>query len=93
MSDSPSYDDLQALMASLLERLEPRSREYQAWDGEADPATPSLIADAFRTTLLALSASLGECRLATPYSPLHPVIDADGNFHWCCNHDPEHCRP
>lgn len=36
-------------------------------------------------------ASLGECRMATPYSSMRPVRGADGSFKWCCNHDPEHC--
>jgi hypothetical protein len=46
-----------------------------------------------RTSLATLSAvmSIGECRKDVPYSPLHPIIDSDGTFKWCCNHDPEHC--
>jgi hypothetical protein len=46
---------------------------------------------AVRALLVALSASIGECRLSNPYSPLHPVIEADGSFRWCCNHSPQHC--
>ena len=42
-------------------------------------------------SVAAVAASLGECRQAVPFSPLHPVIDAKGIFHWCCNHSPEHC--
>lgn len=51
----------------------------------------SVISDALRTVLAVAAASLGECRRSTPYSTLRPVIDADGDFRWCCNHDPEHC--
>lgn len=50
------------------------------------------LAGALVVTLAALSASLGECRNAVPYSPMHPVLDSNG-FRWCCNHDPQHCGP
>lgn len=41
--------------------------------------------------IAAASSSLGECRKETPFAPLRPVIDSNGNFKWCCEHDPEHC--
>ncbi len=47
---------------------------------------------ASQLALLATMASLGECRQDIPYSPLRPIIDEDGNFKWCCNHEPEHCK-
>jgi hypothetical protein len=34
---------------------------------------------------------LGECQMAVPYSPMHPVRTPDGEFIWCCNHTPPHC--
>jgi hypothetical protein len=40
-----------------------------------------------------LAVTLGECRLATPYAPIIPVIDTDGTYKWCCTHPDEHCRP
>jgi hypothetical protein len=43
------------------------------------------------TTILAATGGQGECRRVKPYSDLRPVIDHDGTFKWCCNHDPEHC--
>ncbi len=41
--------------------------------------------------VFASASALGECRKKTPYKPLKPVIQADGSFQWCCEHDPEHC--
>jgi len=49
------------------------------------------LAGALRVTLSALTASIGECQQAVPYSPLHPVLDPNGDFRWCCNHVPQHC--
>jgi hypothetical protein len=49
------------------------------------------IAAALRLSLAAITDSLGECRQAVPFSPLHPVLDTHGHFRWCCNHDPQHC--
>lgn len=63
----------------------------------AEPSEEISLAEMqeFWTTMaasfLAATASLGECRRAKPYSTLRPVIDHDGRFKWCCNHDPEHC--
>ncbi len=49
------------------------------------------LAQALHALLAASSSSLGECRVTTPYASLRPVIDAQGHFKWCCNHNPEHC--
>ena len=49
------------------------------------------LAAGLRAALNVLTASTGECRRSVPYSPLRPVLDADGILRWCCNHDPEHC--
>ncbi len=91
MPESPSYQDLQNLISDVVNRL--GVPEQRRWMATPDVEAVDLLANALRVTLLALSASIGECRLASPYSPLHPVIDAEGTFRWCCNHDPEHCRP
>jgi hypothetical protein len=40
---------------------------------------------------LMTSSSLGECRKDTPYAAVKPVIDEHGQFHWCCEHQTEHC--
>lgn len=90
MPESPSYKELQLLITHLLEELE---QPEERWMVRPDTETVNLFARALRATLLTLGTSLGECRLDTPYSPLHPVIGEDGTFRWCCNHDPEHCRP
>ena len=39
-----------------------------------------------------VSNSIGECRRELPYSPMHPEMDDQGNWQWCCNHNPAHCR-
>lgn len=71
-----------------IEKLE--SQEVSAvWDQEWALKTLQLTYT-LQSHLLATGA-LGECRRATPYAPLKPVIDANGNFKWCCEHDPEHC--
>ena len=49
------------------------------------------VASALRLSLAVMAESMGECRQAVPYSPLHPVLDAHGAFRWCCNHNPQHC--
>jgi hypothetical protein len=51
----------------------------------------SSLAGGLLVTLRAMESSLGECRKESPYSTLHPVIDEDGSFRWCCNHETEHC--
>jgi hypothetical protein len=38
-----------------------------------------------------LQLGLGECQRATPYTPLVPILRADGRFEWCCTHEPQHC--
>lgn len=54
--------------------------------------TMTLQLEATRLMLSAMSATmLGECRVETPFKPLRPVIDEDGNFKWCCTHTPPHC--
>lgn len=49
------------------------------------------ISRTLTTILSASSASLGECRQDDPYAPIKPVIDANGNLMWCCEHNPPHC--
>lgn len=50
-----------------------------------------VVLTASLATLAATTNSLGECREEVPYSPMRPVRDSEGNFKWCCNHNPEHC--
>ena len=38
-----------------------------------------------------LSTTVGECRMAEPPAELYPVINASGDFQWCCTHPEEHC--
>jgi hypothetical protein len=37
-----------------------------------------------------LESEYGECRRATPYESLYPVLDDDG-LRYCCSHNPSHC--
>ena len=50
-----------------------------------------VVARAAHLALAASAAGLGECREATPYASLYPLIDHSGKFMWCCTHDPSHC--
>jgi hypothetical protein len=65
-----------------LDRLEENKRY-------ADPELQVFVRS-LRMLVVALQSGLGECRLATPFSSLRPIID-DKGLHWCCTHDPEHC--
>jgi hypothetical protein len=88
MPRSLSFDDTQKALAEAIRGLDTtRGPSSSSYAGGNEGALNS----ALRATALALAASLGECRRAAPYAPLHPVIRADGTFSWCCNHDPEHC--
>ena len=41
--------------------------------------------------LLAMAATIGECRMSAPFAPLRPIIGSNGKLKWCCTHTPEHC--
>jgi hypothetical protein len=96
----PSFDEIQAQIESSLRDLDELTRaasqERPAWyltrEGETGRVgDASAFAGALRATLVAMRASMGECRQAIPYSPMHPVRTSDGRLQWCCNHSPEHC--
>jgi hypothetical protein len=89
MARTPSYDDLQRQIQEVIQRLDAKIQTTSFEPGRLDDS--ELFAEALGATLTAFSTSLGECRRETPFSALHPVIDHEGNFKWCCNHDPEHC--
>ena len=98
MSDLPSFDDIQAQIESSLRDLDEltRTQERPAWELRRETETArqgnaGVLANALRATLVAIRASMGECRQAIPYSPMHPVRTSDGRLQWCCNHSPEHC--
>jgi len=92
----PSVPAWKRSVRELVERLDSFAAEtpYPSFGDRPSLSSPEVIqtiSQALRLSLTALSDSLGECRVQAPYSPLRPVIDKDGNFHWCCNHTPEHC--
>jgi hypothetical protein len=89
MPDKPSYDALHERIRAAIDDLDSVGESES--DQTVAQVDSQIFSAALKTALIAFSASLGECRRATPFSPLHPVIDASGDFHWCCNHDPEHC--
>lgn len=73
----------------LIEKLSTLSGQAdwdQEWFQQAWQTATSL-----NSYLTASASAIGECRRATPYAPLRPVIDARGHFKWCCEHNPEHC--
>lgn len=81
----------------LRERMSESISSLEAIAAGAHPDSENVqkvaghIAEALRLSLAAMADSMGECRQALPYSPLHPVLDTNGHFRWCCNHDPQHC--
>ena len=91
MLEPPTYEDLQQQVNAAIESLEAGDGSHEGITGLARREGVDPLAVALRTTLLALSASLGECRQQTPFSPLHPVLGKDGQLRWCCNHAKQHC--
>lgn len=92
MADHPG-DSLRAQIRWSIESLRQAHGEAPAIAGlavESGQLSPALLR-ALETVLAAADALLGECRLDTPFAPLQPTIDANGDFRWCCTHDPEHC--
>jgi hypothetical protein len=89
MADDPASRHPRARVTDLLHELQQLSLNPdwdQEWLKSVLQATTILHA-----LLMAKGGSIGECRKATPYKPLKPVIDAGGKLIWCCEHDPEHC--
>jgi len=88
---SRSFEELQQMLAGAVRDLaEPDVGDFAIQPRRSEAQLQGIV-NALRATISVLSASLGECRRAVPYSPMHPVNEPDGVFHWCCNHDPEHC--
>jgi hypothetical protein len=90
MPDHPAYDDLQQQIADAVDGLEALAETDERPLMESVPDPTRELAVALRTTLLALSSSMGECRQAVPYEPMHLVRKADGTIVWCCTHVPPH---
>jgi hypothetical protein len=86
MPEYPPYEELQGQIEAALEALEDRRTHGL----RALTDRPDELADALRTTLLAVGASMGECRQDVPYAPMHPVRKNDGTMLWCCTHHPPH---
>ncbi len=89
-----SWQDRAIAVVERLERLTAVSavdRLQLAVRPEQEEDAIALVAEAVRLALVALSASMGECRQTTPYSPMRPVLGVDGKLEWCCNHETEHC--
>jgi hypothetical protein len=85
--DNPSYQELQEQIDAAVASL-----DALAEAGDERPletaSGASEVVRALRTTLIAVGSSLGECREAVPYQPMHPVRKANGTLIWCCTHDP-----
>jgi hypothetical protein len=83
-----SVDELKIQLGDSQAKLEQVGQASSlGFEGEKADA----LVSALHATVMAVSASMGECRKETPFAPLHPVLDANGNFKWCCNHASEHC--
>lgn len=86
---SPDESSEQRDIREALRLLD--EHESTIYHAASEEGVRQLLAGTLRSALQVLSASLGECRQETPYTPLRPVIDAEGQFLWCCNHEEEHC--
>jgi hypothetical protein len=53
----------------------------------------SVLAEGLGVALTTLAASVGECRMSTPYAPIQLIRHADGTREWCCSHSPPDCDP
>ena len=76
-------------LKAQLESLRADLRKSVASEGVE--AVPNTMYRAVDTLLEVASSLIGECRRQTPYAALQPIITANGQFQWCCTHDPEHC--
>lgn len=93
MAEFVPYDDLQRQIRDAVQELDAvATADDRSPDAtSAADVTSTPVAAALRATLLVAAESMGECREALPYAPMHPVRSPDGRFQWCCTHDPEHC--
>lgn len=89
MPEYPPYEELQGQIDAAIQNLDAYVTQAEGGLQEA-LLSPSEVAHALRTTLLAVSASLGECREDVPYAPMHQVRTPDGELIWCCTHNPAH---
>ncbi len=86
---SPLIEELQGAIARL-EELE-SSYDPEVFAESEQPEMIAMVATALRLSLAVAEQSLGQCQMAIPYSPMHPVRRPDGERVWCCNHTPQHC--
>jgi hypothetical protein len=97
MDNQPEFSSVNRRMfeeaSELIHRLDTQQRLDPAFlEGQHEAI--SSVTDAISLMLkmlLAMQAPFGECRRETPFAEIQPVIDANGNFKWCCTHNPEHC--
>jgi hypothetical protein len=89
MPEPLHWESMQAQISTGLAALD--ALEEQGPYGDTVSLQTAALTTALRATLVAAQGTIGQCRKATPYGALRPVIDAAGAFHWCCTHDPEHC--
>jgi len=86
MEEEQSWSDRHR---SEFEEASKRLSDPKSWES---PIASSLdFVRMLSATFALVSGGSGECRVVTPYAPIRPVIDQDGNLRWCCTHDPEHC--
>jgi hypothetical protein len=88
--DFPSFNELQDDIRSAISSLD--NVAVVAQKSTVSIEEVETLSKMLKVVLKAMATSIGECRMAVPFSSLHPVITAEGKFQWCCNHDPQHCR-
>jgi hypothetical protein len=91
MADRVAIPDMRAFQEEVhhaLKRLTAVAAEEQT---DVVPSEARMVARVADLALVASAAGLGECRQATPFAALYPLIDSSGTFMWCCTHEPAHC--
>jgi len=98
MDNQPEFPGINREMIGevyeLIHRLDQQRQGLNPLSPEGQFETLGSVRDAtslMLRMLLAMQAPYGECRKQLPYAEIRPVIDANGNFKWCCTHNPEHC--
>lgn len=86
----PVHVETKAAINRIIDELYERKQNDVGIEQADDIALKAaeLHALASQTRLVA-SSGLGECRRATPFSSLRPVLQDDG-LYWYCSHDPVH---
>lgn len=97
MSESEHpVEQFQASVALSLEQLD-RLESHTARVPSPYREPLEVLTTSMRSNLQLMAAvagvTLGECRMATPFASIQPIIDTNGSLRWCCTHSPQHYAP